>query len=256
MLISPGQPNGAVRSGRDLADKIKQRSTLVGLVEPAGMVLGAATQPLETLATFGDIASSVIHGDFGEAGSHLTGFVDDVLRPEGIGGIVYKSGLGLTAAVNTAVGGLELYEGLKNQDKYLALMGGADLLGAVSNVALMAGAPVPAMGINIVSQAGKVFLVLKNQSEFSRIQKAKTLFDAAGTVSSSLLRTGLATGPALVGNAVFGVGQILYMNHEGFRTRVDHLLDKILHKDGNTQLTKKQHPLAEKDPSASFQALD
>jgi hypothetical protein len=58
----------------------------------------------------------------------------------------------------------------------------------------------------------------------------KTLFDAAGAVSSGLLRSGVLIGPALVANAVLGPTQMLYMNHEGFRARADQAIDWVLDK--------------------------
>lgn len=55
----------------------------------------------------------------------------------------------------------------------------------------------------------------------------KTLFDCSGTVASTMLKTGILPIPALIANAVIGPVQMLYMNHEGFRHRVDGLIDRV-----------------------------
>lgn len=224
------QISSQIAEGRTLADKIKQRSTLVGLVEPAGITLGLVSNPLENLESLRLIASSALHGDLGGAGREVTELVDRAMTPDGVAGLVYKSGLGLRAAVDGVVGGLELYHGIKNNDRYLRLMGVADLTSGVSTAAMAAGAPLVGLGLGLAAAAGKTYLVLKTPEEYSRIQKMKTLFDAAGAVSSGLLRSGVLIGPALVANAVLGPTQMLYMNHEGFRARADKAIDWMLDK--------------------------
>ncbi len=222
-------PPKAVLKGRQLADTIKQRSTLVGLVEPAGIVVGLATQPAYTLDALGSIASSVFSGNLGAAGGGVSDLVDTAVHPHGVGGIIYKSGLGLSAGINGLVGGMEIYQGVKNNDKPLALMGAADIASGAGSAALALGSPIVSLALSLSAAAGKTALVLARPKQFSRIQKAKTLFDAAGAVSSSVLKTGLATGPALVANAVIGPTQMLYMNSEGFRNKADKAIDWALH---------------------------
>lgn len=214
--------------GRNLADKIKQRSTLVGLVEPAGITLGVASHPMENLASLSLIASSAFHGHLGEAGHEVSQLVDRAMNPEGAAGIIYKSGLGLRAAVDGVVGGLELYQGVKNQDKYLKWMGAADLVTCASTASVAAGQPIVGLGLGLAAAASKTYLVLRNPDEYSRIQKVKTLFDAAGTLSSGMLKAGVLIGPALVMNAVFGPTQMLYMNNEGFRKKADKVIDWVI----------------------------
>ena len=42
-----------------------------------------------------------------------------------------------------------------------------------------------------------------------------------------MMKAGFLTVPALGVTAVAGIGQIAYMNHDGFRERVDKVLDKL-----------------------------
>ncbi len=224
------QITSQIAEGRNLADKIKQRSTLVGLVEPAGITLGLVSNPMENLESLRLIADAAFQGDLAGAGREVTELVDRAMAPEGVAALVYKSGLGLRAAVDGVVGGLELYHGIKNNDRYLRLMGVADLTSGASTAAMAAGAPLVGLGLGLAAAAGKTYLVLRTPDEYSRIQKMKTLFDAAGAVSSGLLRSGVLIGPALVANAVLGPTQMLYMNHEGFRARTDKAIDWMLDK--------------------------
>lgn len=228
MLITT--PASTILEGRNLADKIKQRSTLVGLVEPAGIGLGVVTNPLENWQSVQLIAGAALSGNLGEAGKEVTQLVDRAMNPDGMAGVVYKSGLGLRAAMDGMVGGLELYQGIKNDDKYLKWMGAADLVTGVSTAAVAVGQPIVGLGLGLTASAAKTYLVLRNPGEYSRIQKVKTLFDTAGCVSSGLLKAGVFIGPALVMNAVFGPTQMLYMNNEKFREKADRAIDWVLDK--------------------------
>lgn len=239
MLISTAPPVAAprptrseVENAREWADIIKQRSTLVGLVEPAGLTLGLVSDAGTNLRSLGTIASSALRGDFDTAGQEIGDLVDRATHPTGVAGVIYSSGLFLKAGMDGLVGGLELYEGIRVKDKFLSMMGVADVVSGASHAVLAAGAPIAAMALSATAAAGKVALVVARPGEYSRIQKAKTFFDAAGAVSSSALKSGIAVMPALVANAVLGPTLMLYMNHEGFRTKADELIDKILEKLG------------------------
>lgn len=215
------------KSASDWIDTIKQRSTLVGLVEPAGTVVGIVSQPMLNLRTIGDGAGALFTGDFQGAGAAVSTVVDRAYNPQGLGGKIYSSGTAIKALSGAAVGGLEVYAGLKSNNKYLTMMGGADLLGAASHVANIADAGGLALGLSIASTASKVGLVLAKPKEFSRTQKVKTILDGSGSVASAMLKNGFLVGPALGVTAVAGIGQMAYMNHPGFRKAVDGILDRI-----------------------------
>jgi hypothetical protein len=227
MLITPSPQ---IVEGRNIADQIKSRATLVGLIEPAGITLGLAMTPMQTWDSVSTIASAAFHGNMGDAGKEVGELVDRAMHPGGMAGVVYKSGLGLRAAVDGVVGGLELYQGFKNNDKYLKWMGAADMVTCASTASVAVGQPIVGLGLGLTAAAAKTYLVLKNPDEYSRIQKVKTLFDAAGAVSSGMLKAGFFIGPALAMNAVFGPTQMLYMNNEKFREKADKVIDWVLDK--------------------------
>lgn len=219
-----------IAAGRSLADKIKQRSTLVGLVEPAGMTVGLIGDFPATLDAVSSIGNAVLHGNFGLAGKELTDLVDRATHPEGIGGAIYKSGLGLKAATEGFVGGLEIYQGVKNKDLFLGLMGVADMMSASASASVAVGQPMVGLGLSLAATASKTAMVIARPDQYSRIQKVKTVFDGAGAISSSLLKAGILVGPALAANAVLGPTMMLYMNNEAFRNRADRVIDWLLDK--------------------------
>ena len=221
-----GMPDG--QTAKEWADKVKQRSTLVGLVEPAGVVLGYLNNPLLNLRTLADGGSALLKGDFGKVGNSLGTLVDRGYNPQGVGGVVYNSAQAIQAVSGAAVGGLEVYAGLKSGDNYLAMMGGADLLGAAGTTALIFNWDAAALGLSVTSNVAKTALVLSKPEKFSRTQKVKTILDSSGAVASSMLKSGILTVPALGIAAVAGLGQLAYMNLDGFRGKVDKVIDKVI----------------------------
>ena len=220
-----GLPDG--KTAAQWADVVKQRSTQVNLVEPAGVVVGYLSHPLMNLKTLADGGSALIHGNFGEAGEALGTLVDRGYNPTGVGGAIYNSAQVIQTISGAAVGGLEIYAGIKSEDKYLAFMGGADLVGAAGNAALLMNLDGASLGLSIASNVAKTGLVLAKPEKYSRTQKVKSILDSSGAVASSMLKAGILTVPALGVSAVAGMGQLAYMNHEGFRNRVDKVIDKI-----------------------------
>lgn len=223
------------------ADLVKRRSTLTNLVEPAGVVVGYLSNPLLNLQTLAEGGKALLSGDFGETGKALGTLVDRGYNPKGVGGALYNSAQAIQAASGAVVGGLEVYAGLKSKNQYLTMMGGADLLGAAGNTALLLNFDATAVGLSIASTVGKTALVLSKPEKFTRTQKVKTLLDSSGAVASSMLKSGFLVAPALGVSAVAGIGQVAYMNHDGFRERVDNLIDRIL---------GKKNPLTEVEDSS------
>lgn len=222
----------AKKSAEEWIDTIKSRSTLVGLVEPVGVAVGFVSQPMLNLRTLGEGASSIFKGDFGQAGEALNSLVGRAYDPHGIGGKIYDSAQVISAVTGAAVGGLEIYAGLKTKNKYLAMMGGADLVGAAGTTATLMDANGLGLALSIASTATKTGLVLARPKEYTRTQKVKTLLDASGSLASAMLKNGFLVAPALAVSAVAGVGQIAYMNHPGFRNKVDAIIDKIFKRKG------------------------
>ena len=226
-----GLPDG--KTAAEWADLVKQRSTLVNLVEPAGVVVGYLSNPLMNLKTLADGGSALIRGDFGGAGDALGTLVDRGYNPTGVGGAIYNSAQVIQTLSGAAVGSLEVYAGVKSGDKYLAYMGGADLVGAAGNAALLMNMDGVSLGLSIASNVARTGLVLAKPEKYSRTQKVKSILDSSGAVASSMLKAGILTVPALGVSAVAGMGQLAYMNHEGFRNRVDKVIEKIFGPEKN-----------------------
>lgn len=224
-------PDSPKKSPTEWVDFIKRRSTLTGLVEPAGVTIGLISNPMLNLGSVAEAGSALIKGDFGGVGASLTEVVDRAYNPTGVGGAIYSSALGITALTGAVVGGLEVYAGVQNDDKYLTMMGIADLVGASSNVSRLVDMDGVALGLATASTVAKTALVLCKPKQFSRTQKVKTMLDATGSVSSALLKSGMLVPPALILSAVTGMGQTAYMNHAGFRGKVDDILDKVFGAD-------------------------
>lgn len=218
-------PPRSVQSARAWADTIKQRSTLVGLVQPAGILVGLAANPMASVTAAESIAGSVVHGNLGAAVGQLKQQVIRATHPTGVGGIIFRSGLSLGAATDSTVGVLEMCGGLHAKDKYLAMMGGADLLTGASEAAMAAGIGIPAVALSVAAASAKTALVLARPHQYSRIQKVKTLCDAAQAVSTSMILAGVGVVPAMAVDALVGPAEMLYMNSRRFRAGVDHLID-------------------------------
>lgn len=212
----------------DIVDDIKARSTLVALVQPLAWVGQLASHPGQTGQILAQVGASVVGGDFGAAGASLGKLVDGAMHPTGIPATVYHAGLYMQAGVDALVGGVELYHGVRDKNLALKLMGAADLVGASSSCVFALGSGGTALGLSVASNVARAALVLSRPDDFSRIQKAKTVFDGLASVSSSLMKAGIASVPALAGYIGFGVTQILYMNNEAFRGRVDAAVDWVL----------------------------
>lgn len=224
-------PPQTTRSATEWVDVIKQRSTLSGLVEPLGVTVGLVSNAGENLGTLSDAASALFQGDLGGVGDSVSDLVETGYNPNGVGGAIYNSALGIKTASGVLVGGLEVYAGIKNDDKYLTMMGVADLVGASSHGARIADLDGVAFGLSVASTMAKTALVVLRPDDFSRTQKVKTILDSSGSVASAMLKSGFLVMPALGVSAVAGFGQIAYMNNEAFRSRVDAVLDRIFGPD-------------------------
>lgn len=229
-------PPDSKRSAEDWIDIIKQRSTLTGLVEPLGVTVGYLSQPLTNLKTVAEVGSALFSGDLGAVGAGVETLVDRAYNPHGLGGIIYNSALGIKTATGTLVGGLEVYAGLDTGNKYLVAMGVADLVGASASGCRLFDLDGVALGLSVASNLARTTMVLVKPEQYSRTQKVKTFLDAGGSIASNAMQSGFLVLPALLMTSVTGVGQIAYMNHEGFRNKVDGWLDKIFKpdKDGDS----------------------
>ena len=87
---------------------MKQRSTLVNLIEPAGVIVGYLSEPMTNLKTLAEGGSALIKGDFGGTGEALSTLVERGYNPKGVGGALYNSAQAIQAVSGALVGGLEV----------------------------------------------------------------------------------------------------------------------------------------------------
>lgn len=240
--IAPSDPTSLEEQrridGRKLIDELKRRSTLIGAVQPVTMFGGLAQHPLQTWDALASIGSAAARGDLSTAGAQIGDLGQKLTHPDGIAGGIYRGTLFLETGAGAAIGGLEVYHGVKNKDKLLGLMGGADLLSAGSALAFALSGSAPAFGLGMASTATKVGLVLARSKEYSRIQKVKVLTDAAGSVTSLMLKAGVMPLPALIGNAIIGPGQLLYLNSTWVQKKVDNAIAWVAHRLPHRQHAK------------------
>jgi hypothetical protein len=205
----------------DSVDSIKRRATLVDLVEPLAMVGGLAEHPVNTLKALQGMGSSLAHGDLTTLGQQFSRFEVSTTHPQGIAGLAYKNSLFVSTGVYGLVGGAEIVEGAKAHDKYLALMGGADLMAAGSECAFgLSSAPV-AIGLGIASAVSLAALVLGRPRHYSHMQKVIALGNAASTIPAVLLQAGRMPVPATIAAAIISPAVMLYANSSWARTHID-----------------------------------
>lgn len=205
----------------------KRRSTLINLIDPTAMTLSLALRPVETGNAALGVVRSLLGGDTEQASQGLKGLVASAVNPQGNLKHMYRGGQILGAVVDGGIGIMEMAEGLSSGNRYLTALGTADLIGGTASGVIAAGFPTVSLGFTVLSAAAKTGLVVARPQQFTRIQKAKTVFDAGSAVCHSMLRAQIAVVPALIGSALLGPTQILYMNSDAFRTRVDALVDRV-----------------------------
>lgn len=219
--------SGDKKSAKEWADWVKARSTLTGLIEPLGITVGFLQTPAESLHMFGQTGSALVHGDFGKMSHGFDQIADKAYHPNGVGGAIYRSAQGVEAVTGGAVGALEVYAGMESKDKFLMMMGGADLVGALGSASRAASMDGVALGLGVASTVGRTALVAANLDKFSRTQKVKTFLDAGGSVASSMVKSGFLVTPAIAVMSVCGLGQLAYMNVPSVRGKADKMLDRV-----------------------------
>ncbi len=221
---APGGP-ATPTPGEQLIDKLKRRSTLVNMIDPAAMTIGLLSEPITNAQAVMGIASDFWTGNTEQAKDGIKTLVERAVNPQGAMKYVYTGGQVLGAVVDGTVGSLEVVEGLKTNNSALAWMGVADFVGGTSSAAMAAGFPQVSLGLTVLAAAGKTGLVMTHPKQFSRVQIMKTCFEAGFAVGTSCLRAGVLVVPALAFQAVLGPTQLAYMNHKGFQEKVDQGID-------------------------------
>ncbi|MBM3461089.1 MAG: hypothetical protein FJX76_03210 [Armatimonadetes bacterium] len=229
-LAAPSPAASGPIKALDTVDDIKARSTLVALVQPAAWITELASHPAQTGAVLAQVGSNLASGNIGAAGAALGGLLGQAVNPTGIARGVYMTGLYMQAGVDALVGAVELHAGFRDNNNALKLMAGADFIGSASSVAFALGNGGTALGLNLASSGARLALIVARPQDYSRIQKAKTVFDGIASASSALMKANIAPVAGLVGYIGFGVTQIVYMNNAGFRGRVDAAVDWVIDK--------------------------
>jgi hypothetical protein len=211
----------AVQHARDVVDVIKRRSTLVDAVEPLSMAGGLAEHPMRTWSALKGMGSELMHGQVSKLAHDAGQFEVTTAHPDGIAGFAYKNALFVTTGIDSLVGGIEIYQGVKAHDKYLCFMGGADLMAAGSACAFGLSGSTAAMGLGIASAATMAALVLARPKEYSHVQKVMAVTDAIATVPTVMLKAGFLPVPAMIADAVVSPAVMLYMNNSWVREHLD-----------------------------------
>lgn len=233
---------GKKRSAKELADVVKARATLVGLIEPLGVTLGYLQTPEETFGLVKDTASAMWARDYQGMSDGIDRLAYKGYHPTGVGGAVYRSSQVMKAVTEGAVGALEIYAGVTSNDKFLTAMGGADMVEAASKAARAAQWDGVSLGLSVAANVGRTVLVASNLDKFSRTQKMKTFLDAGASVASSMVKSGFLVTPALAVMSVCGLGQLTYMNVPAVRNKIDGLLDKTFGEE--------KKPVGQTEPAA------
>lgn len=218
----------AIHAGRKLVDKVKSRAALTGYCGTAAGFFNLARNPVETWDGITSIATTLLHGQVTGVGVHVGALVHLANHPSGLGRLAFNGALGLQSISSSTVGSLELYQGFKNRDWFLAKMGMADMVGAAAAATLAAGAPTAALTMSVVSSAAMVALVATNPREYSRIQKVATICDATVTTGFVCMMSGFAVLPAVAATTLTSLAGTLYMNVPSIRRRADKLIDGVL----------------------------
>ena len=210
-----------------LIDRLKRRSSIVNMLDPAATTLSMVMQPAATLSSLANIGQALCAGKLGLAQTHIEGLVDRGIHPPAPYSYLYTGGQVLGAVVDGTIGGLEIAQGVRTGDPFMGMMGVADLLGGSASAVVAAGFPGVSLAMTLVSAGAKSTLVLTRPAGFSRVQKMKTCFDAASAVSIAMLRAGIAVVPALGIQAALGATELLYMNSPKFQKQADSAINWV-----------------------------
>ncbi|MHB2018142.1 MAG: hypothetical protein ACYCW6_14425 [Candidatus Xenobia bacterium] len=213
---------------RDRIDHVKGRAALTGFAGTGAVAFGLVRHPIELIDTVGGIASSALHGNMVAMGDGLRHLVHHAFHPDGVADAVFKGAMGLQGVAYGAVGGLELYHGLRQHDAFVASMGTADLIGSLSSFMVVANAPVAAVTTSILASACMATLVATHPTRYSRVQKVATFCDAAESTATICMMSGVAVLPAMAASFALSVAGALYLNHQGFRRRANAALDRLI----------------------------
>lgn len=202
-------------------DKLKQRSTIVNLLDPIGMTLGLAFTPTRSWGELQTIGTHLIHGQTGAAQTAVESLVHRAVNPAAPFSYIYRAGQVAGAITDGTVGFLEIAHGVRTNNKPMMAMGVADMIGGTSSAVVAAGFPGTSLVMNITAATMKTGLVIARPHDFTQIQRMKTVFEAGFAVSSSMLRAGYGVVPALCIQSALGLTEFAYMNHTGFREKTD-----------------------------------
>jgi hypothetical protein len=205
----------------NLIDRLKRRSSIVNMLDPAATALSMVAQPAATLSSLSKMGQALYAGNLGGAKVQVEGLVARGLNPPAPYSYFYKGGQVLGAVVDGTIGGLEIAEGIRNRDPYMGMMGVADMLGGTASAVVAAGYPGVSLAMTMVAAGAKSTLVITRPDGFSRIQKMKACFDAASAVSIAMMRAGIGVVPALGLQAALGATELLYMNSSTFQHQAD-----------------------------------
>jgi hypothetical protein len=214
------------KSPKQLADTLKARSALAGLIQPA---LGAAAGISLDTSAFLKALETLGHGitkiSFSEL-SHGAAEMSHVwFHAPGVDGIMVHSTMGAFVGLGVVVGASEIFAGIKTHQRSYIEMGVLDLIGCSATPLILAGLGIPGIGIAIGVSAAGCLLAYKNR--MSAIQKANSVFNAISGWTGAAIMSGILVLPASMTAGVVQGVKMLFLNNAKVRKKVSKLAQMI-----------------------------
>lgn len=211
------------------SDKLKARSSLIGLFEPAMLAYSAAFYNREkVLGNLIGMGKAVFSWDLDNASKLATNFSKEVFWPGGVAGTLLSGAYVIDAAADGAVGIAEVVDGIKHKNKFLSAMGVLDIIKSAPPVLLVGGYGILAVALAVGVAIAKGVLVANSPSkEVSHIQKADAVFSIVGQLTANLMKAGIFVLPAFITSILKQGIQLSYMNSEKVQSLTHKMLSKI-----------------------------
>lgn len=213
---------------KQVADTLKARSALAGLIQPA---LGAAAGVTLNTATFVKTLDTIGHGITGLNFSELAHGADEMshvwFHSPGTDGLIVHSGMEAFVGLGIAVGASEIWAGVKTHQRSYIQMGVLDLIGCSSTPLILAGLGTPGIGVAIGVAAAGCLLAFKNK--MSTIQKANSVFNTISSWTGAAVLAGILVLPASMTAGAVQAVKLIFLNSSAARKKFSKLKSKLTH---------------------------
>ncbi len=210
---------------KNFADNLKARLSLTDLIDPFSRVTyifesGKFESYFSEFLKM--LSSKKIEPKF------FTNIISDTnIPPIGTFSYFIKS-LGVFIAGSKGVinGIAEINAGINTNDKSYKYLGIVDLIGALGGIGLILGMPLVSIIMSSILIPIKGYLIFKNSSKFSDIQKGDYIFSSIGTVLNYSLYFNSILPYTLPVIPIVSALQLLFMNNSKFRKLLMNLVKK------------------------------